>query len=172
MLHFIKSIDGALEPLRRLADQLASPVLLLAIRLYMANIFFTSGYQKFQSWQNDDWATNVFLFEEVHPVPGLSPDLAASLAMTGELVLPVMLAVGLFGRFAAAGLLAMTMVIEFGVPADYGISNPQHYLWMLLLAVPFVRGLGALSLDKLLLWSLRKGNKVENVNLSNQNAPA
>jgi len=148
--------DLKIQPLRRFAEKFASPVLDLIIRIYMAGIFFRSGWGKFKNFLNDDWGATVFLFQEVHPLPGIPASIAAVMGTAAELVLPVLLAVGLFARFGAAGLLVMTCAIQFLVPADYGIANPVHYLWMLLLAVPLVKGPGPLSLDYVILKWLRR----------------
>lgn len=150
MFKILHKIDNLIDPLRKTARLFLSPLLDLAIRLYMADIFFKSGYLKLESYLNDNWSSTVFLFEEVHPLPYVSLDLAAIAGTAGEIILPVLLALGLFGRLGAGGLLIMTAVIEFGVPAEYGISNAQHYLWMLLLAVPLIKGPGILSLDALI----------------------
>lgn len=147
----VQYIDGLIEPLRSIAQKIGEPVFDLLIRLYMANIFFKSGWNKFQTYLNDDWESTLFLFEEVHPLPGIPPELAASAGTIGEVILPILLAFGLFGRFAAAGLFAMTMAIQFWVPADYGLQNDDHYFWMFLLGAIVIRGSGVLSADKLLM---------------------
>lgn len=147
--------NAIIDPLRHFAGKFASPLLDLSIRVYMAEIFFQSGWKKFKNYLNDDWGSTVFLFQEVHPLPGIPAHMAAVMGTAGELVLPVLLAFGLFARFGAAGLLAMTFVIQFVVPADYGIANSIHYLWMLLLAVPFIKGPGPISADYVLLKWLR-----------------
>lgn len=131
----------------KLSNMTLSPLLDLAIRLYMANIFFKAGKLKYETYVNEGWESVVYQFEEYHPVPGIDPNLAAIGGTAGELILPVLLAFGLFTRFGAAGLLIMTMVIQFAVPEDYGVSNPEHYLWMLLLAIPLLKGGGMLSID-------------------------
>ncbi|HBR69354.1 MAG TPA: hypothetical protein DEA55_08280 [Rhodospirillaceae bacterium] len=145
-----------LEPLRILANNFLSPLLVLGIRLFMADIFFTSGLIKFKSFLNGQWDTTVYLFRDVHPLPGIPAELAAIGGTGGELVLPILLALGLFGRAGAAGLLVMTAVIQFAIPAEYGLMNADHYLWMMLLAVPLVMGPGKFSLDHLLLKFIRK----------------
>ena len=133
-----------------LFDRFLSPVLDLAIRLWMAWIFFPSGWSKFMNYVNGDWGATVYLFKDVHPIPGVSPEIAAVMGTGGEVILSVLLALGLAGRFAAAGLLVMTITIQYLVPPEYDLMNDMHYLWMLLLAVPLVKGPGMLSLDHLL----------------------
>ena len=145
------SIDNAIEPLRRLANFAGAPLWDLAARLFVANAFFKSGMVRFNAWRNGDFESQIFLFELEHPVPGLDPELAAYITTGAEVVLPVLLALGLFGRFAAAGLLIMTAVIEF----TYG-HFAVHILWAFLAASIFIKGPGALSLDNLLVKFIRK----------------
>jgi len=144
---YLKKADEMLNPLRNIADKLGAPLFDLMIRLYMAQIFFHSGWLKLQNLLNDDWGSTLFQFEEVSPVPGIPAGIAAAMAMFGELVLSSMLALGLFARFAAAGLLVMTLVIQFAVPASYGLQNDIHYFWMLLFLSVFIKGPGTLSAD-------------------------
>lgn len=133
----------------KLSDMTLVPLLNLAIRLYMANIFFKSGWLRFQDYLNGTWDNQIIAFTEYHPTPGLSPEMAAIMGTGGELILPILLAFGLFTRVGAAGLLVMTLVIQFGVPEEYGIYNVEHYYWMLLLAVPMLKGGNILSIDGL-----------------------
>lgn len=150
-----RKLDTLIDPLRGLADKIGSPLVDLAVRLYMANIFFHAGWGKFQNFLNDDWGSTLFLFQDVHPIPGVPAGLAAIMGTGGELVLSVLLAVGLFGRFGAAGLIVMTATIQFLVPAEYGVANPEHYIWILLLSVTLIKGPGALSVDALIHRCLR-----------------
>lgn len=156
MKTFLTSIDAGIEPLRKISDSFASPLLDLGIRLYMAKIFFTAGHIKLEKLMNEGWEEFVVPFQEYYPIPGIPADIAAPMAMAGELGLSVLLALGLFGRFAAAGLLIMTMAIQYLVPAEYGIQNVQHYFWMFLFSVILFKGAGAFSLDALLVKWLRK----------------
>ena len=144
-------VNTLIEPLRMVAHKIGVPVFDLAIRIYMANIFWKSGILKFQNFLNDDWGSTVFLFEEIHPLPGLAPNVGAVAGTVGELVLPILLAFGLFGRLGAIGLLVMTAAIQFLIPAEYEMQNHEHYFWMFLLAAIAVRGSGLISLDTLLL---------------------
>lgn len=120
-------------------------LLLLGIRLWMANIFFMSGWNKLTDYLDGNGDSVLYLFEEIHPVPLLPAELAAPMGTAGEVVLGAMLAIGLMGRFAALGLLVMTIVIQLSLP-----QLNTHMLWGLLLAVIVVRGSGGLSVDALL----------------------
>ena len=150
MIEMIRKIDRSIDPLRAAAEKFGAPLLYLGLRLLMAQIFFASGWLKFKNFLNHDWSTTVYLFKEVHPIPGVPPHIAAVAGTAGELGLSALLAFGLFGRFAAAGLIVMTCVIQFLVPAKYELADPEHYQWILLLAVILVRGPGLISLDALL----------------------
>lgn len=156
MIACVCKLDKMIDPLRKFADKAGSPLLDLAIRLFMANIFFKSGWLKFRTFLNDDWGSTVYLFQDIHPVPGIPAEFAAVMGTGVELMLPVLLVLGLFGRFAAAGLIIMTAVIQFLIPANFGVSNPDHYMWMLLLAVILIKGPGKLSADHLILRFLQK----------------
>jgi len=83
----------------------ASPVLDFIIRLDVANAFFKSGLTKIESWDK-----TVFLFQEEYHVPILPPEVAAFLGTFGELVFPVLLVLGLGGRFAALSLFVVNAV--------------------------------------------------------------
>jgi putative oxidoreductase len=137
----------------RFAERWLAPPLFLAIRLWMAEIFFRSGLLKIK---NLDGA--VYLFSEVHPVPFLPPALAAYLVTTIELVCPTLLALGLATRLAALPMLAMALVIQFVIgSADPAFYVTEHYYWMFLLAVIVTKGPGPLSIDHLLARRLTRG---------------
>ena len=127
-------------------DRNAAPLVDLAIRLVMASVFFRSALQKLS-----DWPATLYLFQYEYEVPLLPPELAAPLTTAAELTMPVLLVLGLGTRLAAVPLLAMAMVIQFVLGArNPAFDNPQHVLWMLLLASLIVRGGGSLSLDRLI----------------------
>lgn len=130
----------------RFPEHLA-PVFDLGLRLFLANVFFKSGLTKIQNWDS-----TLYLFSDVYQVPLLSPDLAASLAATVELALPVLLVLGLLGRFAAAGLsvLNVVAVISYADLSEAGIN--QHLYWGLLLGVLLVSR-SAWSIDA---WIVRR----------------
>lgn len=116
------------------------PAIQLFIRLWMAEIFWSSGLAKIASWQ-----TTVLLFAEEYRVPLLPPEWAAGLATATELSAPVLLAAGLLTRAATLPLLAMTLVIQLTY-----LDRPEHFLWMMLFGQILLRGPGPLSLDHLL----------------------
>ena len=115
---------------------------LLALRLWMAKIFFLSGLVKVQSWPS-----TLALFADEYKVPLLPPDIAAYMGTTAELVLPLLLIIGLLTPFAALGLIGMTLVIELFVYP----GTTEHYYWLLILGVLLAHGGGKFSVDKLLL---------------------
>ena len=147
----IKKIHTAIDPFRKFSHDWLSPLLDLTIRLFMAHIFFISGLLKFKNFLNGHWESTVYLFQDIHPLPGVPAGIAAVMGTSGELLLSILLAIGLFGRFAAAGLLVMTCVIQFAVPEEYGVMSTENYYWMLLLAVIFLKGAGKFALDALLV---------------------
>jgi putative oxidoreductase len=125
-----------------LAATYLQPLLLLAMRLYIARAFFLSGLTKIR-----DWETTILLFTEEYKVPLLSPQLAAISGTFGELVFPVLLALGLGGRFAALALFFVNIVAVISYP---GLAEPalkEHFYWGVMLAVLVVFGPGKLALD-------------------------
>ena len=105
----------------------------IGLRLYLANVFFKSGLTKVQSWDS-----TLYLFHDVYAVPLLPPDVAAYLATSAELGLSTLLVLGLFGRFAAAGLsiLNVVAVISYADLSEAGFN--QHISWGILLGVLLV----------------------------------
>ncbi|MFS2160959.1 DoxX family protein [Pseudomonas sp. Pseusp122] len=122
-------------------------MLLLVARLAMASVFFLSGRTKVSGWLTIKPSTYE-LFRTEYVLPLLSPELAAHLATYAEHLLPLLLLVGLLTRPAAAGLLAMTAVIEIFVYPD---AWPTHLTWIGLLLPLVVYGGGGWSLDRLLI---------------------
>ncbi len=125
--------------------EFVAPVLDVAIRLYIAKIFFWSGLTKIQSW-----STTVMLFEYEYDVPLLSPTVAAFFGTAGELILPPLLALGLLTRPTAAALFVFNLVAVTSYPdiSDAGIKD--HFFWGFLMLIPFFHGPGKLSLDHLI----------------------
>lgn len=131
------------------AETYLNPILQLLIRVTVAYVFLASGLLKLPAdflWIGQgDWDTTLILFEYEHPVPFLSPALAAYLGTFLEVVAPIFLIIGLGARVAAFALLIMTAVIELTY-----IHSMQHIYWALMLAVTIIQGAGKISLDHLL----------------------
>lgn len=134
-----------------LCSTVVAPLANLWGRIYVGLIFWNSGTAKFS-----DMEETVELFDPAEDgefvisfLPeSLPPEIPAYLATFGELVLPILLFVGLLTRFGAAGLLIMTIVIQFFVP---GFEDHQHYFWMIILAMLIGYGGNKISLDYWLL---------------------
>ena len=118
-------------------------LLALPIRIAVATVFWNSGMTKLANWD-----TAVALFTDEYRLPVLPPELAAYMAASIELSMPVLLVLGLLTRPAAAVLLGMTAVIEIFV---YPLAWPTHIQWAAMLLMLLCRGPGAPSLDQV-LW--------------------
>ena len=144
-------------PLRRahaafvmLAEAL-QPLAQLAARLFVAQVFFLAGLTKLR-----DWETTLLLFTEEYRVPLLSPEVAAVLGTAGELLLPVLLVLGLGGRFAAAGLFVVNAVAAISLPDIGEAALQQHVFWGSLLVGLVLWGPGRWSVDG---WLLRRAQR-------------
>ena len=129
--------------LERLADPFA-----FATRLYVSWQFFKSGLLKIGSWE-----TTLSLFQDEYRVPLLPPTLAAVTGTAGELVFPVLVALGLFGRLGAVGLFAVNVlaVVSYAhvlLSDGFEAAIGQHYLWGFMLAMLAIYGPGGWSVDR------------------------
>jgi putative oxidoreductase len=118
------------------------PLALLAARLYVAQVFFLSGLTKLRNWD-----ITLALFADEYRVPLLSTEVAAWLGTGGELVLPLLLALGLFGRFAAAGLFVVNAVAVLSLAEIPAAALQQHQFWGSMLLGLVLWGPGRWSLD-------------------------
>jgi len=132
---------AALETLQPAAQLLA--------RLFVAQVFFQAGLTKLR-----DWDVTLTLFTEEYHVPLLAPPVAAVLGTAGELVLPVLLVLGLAGRFAAAGLSVVNVVAVLSLAEIAPAALHQHQLWGSLLLGLLLWGPGRWSADALLVRRL------------------
>jgi putative oxidoreductase len=132
-----------------LVDRL-QPVVLLALRLYVSSVFFRSGLVKLS-----DWSATLALFHDEYKVPLLPPDVAACVGAFGELTFPVLITLGLMGRFGAAGLFVVNAMAVISYPQLFGFDCPaglhMHFVWGAILIALSVFGPGSLSLDQLIL---------------------
>jgi putative oxidoreductase len=145
-MSLLARIDTVCTPVVRVLEWL-QPVFVLTVRLYVASVFFKSGLTKIASMD-----TTILLFTHEYQVPLLSPTLAAYLGTAAELVLPVMLALGLGGRLAAAALFVFNLVAVLSYPDLNEAGVMQHEYWGMLLLIPLLFGPGKLSLD----WIIRR----------------
>ncbi len=139
-------ISAALDSLQPLAA--------LAARVYIAQVFFLSGLTKLR-----DWETTVALFTDEYKVPLLPPAMAAVMGTTGETLLPLLLVLGLGGRFAALGLFVVNAVAVVSLTEIAPAAFQQHVFWGSLLAGLAIYGPGPWSLDRVVWPRLyRKAN--------------
>jgi len=130
----------------RVQGYIGDSFLVLIARIGMAATFFLSGRTKVSGFLTLKPSTYE-LFRTDYALPLIPPQIAAHLATYAEHGFPLLLVLGLFTRFAASGLLFMTLVIEVFVYPD---AWPIHLTWAGLLLLMMARGAGKLSLDNLL----------------------
>lgn len=130
------------------------PLALLTARLYVARVFFLSGLTKLR-----DWDITLALFADEYQVPLLSPEVAAVAGTAGELVLPVLLALGLAGRFGALGLFVLNIVAVLSLAEIPEAALQQHVFWGSLLAGLVLWGPGKWSVDHFVAPSFLRGAK-------------
>ncbi len=144
-------------PLARVADRMnglaaivlapLQPLFLLGLRVYVSWQFLKSGWLKLQ-----DWETTQYMFHEEYHVSLLPPDLAAVVGTAGAIVFPLLLIVGLVGRYSALGLSAVNVmaVVAYAhvlMSEGFEAALGQHYFWGLMLVTVIVFGPGRLSVD-------------------------
>lgn len=150
-MRWVSSVIRGYYTAARWPEYLA-PVFDLGLRLFLANIFFKSGLTKIKSWDS-----TLYLFNNEYQVPLLPPELAAWLATAGELGLPVLLVLGLFTRFAAAGLFILNVVAVisyYSELSEAGIN--QHLYWGMLLVALLSMSRSAWSVDAWLEQRLKR----------------
>jgi putative oxidoreductase len=155
------------------AEQYLEPLALFFMRFTVAKVFLDSGLLKWDGIFKFNVDTyDLFLYEffcpeQVRPGALLLCDpntldyaegslavpfieLLALGAGVGEVILPILLILGLFSRFAALGLLGMTLFIQLAVfPTWSHWVNPAVW-WAATLLLLVARGPGFLSIDRLL----------------------
>jgi putative oxidoreductase len=134
----------------RLVQTIAQPSLVqLVMRVALAVPFWKSGILKWTGFlQLSDTAVTLFTDEFMLHLPGgpyhyPAPAVMAFLSGCAEITFPVLLVLGLATRFAAAGLLFMTLIVELTVPDGW----PIHITWAAMALGIMAWGPGRLSLD-------------------------
>lgn len=140
----VEKATRIVRPIYKTLDFLA-PISDLLIRLWVANVFFKSGLTKIQSFDS-----TIMLFTYEYHVPLLSPETAAYLGTFIELTFPVLLALGLAGRFSAFVLFIFNIMAVISYPGLSAVGLRDHQLWGIMLLVPLLHGPGKLSLDYLI----------------------
>ncbi len=135
---------------------------LLAARVYVAYVFLESGLQSLR-----DWSSTLWLYANCFQVPVLPPVVAAVAGTAGEIVLPPLLALGLFGRFGALGLFVVNAVALLSylhtqqvaltaIGSHVNVAVMFHLIWGLLALITALWGPGRWSLDA---WWSRRGRR-------------
>lgn len=132
------------------------PLLALAGRIYIAQVFFASGLTKLR-----DWSVTLALFTDDYKVPVLPPELAAYMGTAGEICLPVLLVLGLGGRIAPLGLFVMNLVAANALDDLAPAALQQHISWGIVLAALAFFGTGAWTLDCALDYYAKKRSNLQ-----------
>jgi putative oxidoreductase len=125
----------------------------LALRIALAVPFWRSGLTKWDGFgQLSDSAVMLFEYEfRLHlfgqEIAYPAPSVFAFLSGVAEILLPILLVLGLATRFAALGLLAMTVIIQFTVPHAWANF---HLPWAAMALAIITYGPGRLALDDLI----------------------
>lgn len=152
--------EGAIRLIGLLVDRagpvvrvVARPSLVqLIMRFALAVPFWRSGILKWDGFlQLSDTAVTLFTDEFMLHLPGgpypfPAPTLMAFLSGSGKIIFPILLVLGLATRFAALGLLCMTVIVELTVPDGW----PVHITWAAMALGIMSWGPGRLSIDYLL----------------------
>lgn len=136
-----------------LIHAIAQPdIVQLVVRVALAVPFWRSGILKWDGFlQLNDTAIDLFSQEFMLHLPGgpypfPAPAAMAFLSGCGEIVFPTLLVLGVASRFAALGLIFMTVVVELTIPDGW----PIHITWAAMALAVMRHGPGRLSLDHLI----------------------
>ena len=129
----------------------------LALRVGLAIPFWRSGILKWDGFLKlSDTAVALFSDEFMLHLPGgpyhfPAPAVMAFLSGCGEIMFPILLVLGLGTRFAALGLLFMTLIVELTVPDGW----PIHLTWAAMALGIMAWGPGRISIDHVVRSFLR-----------------
>jgi putative oxidoreductase len=135
---------------KTIASLTPSSLVSLALRFALAVPFFKSGLTKWDGFLQisetplllftEEFKLHIFGQEYAYPFPTL----AAYGSSIAEIVLPILLAFGLFTRISALGILLMTALIQLTIPD--GWAN-FHLPWAAMALAIMLLGAGRASLD-------------------------
>jgi putative oxidoreductase len=139
-------VERAIELIRAIAQP---SLVQLVLRVALAVPFWKSGILKWSGFlQLNETAIDLFTDEFKLHLPGgpydfPAPTVMAFLSGCAEIALPVLLVLGFGTRFAAAGLLVMTCIVQLTVPDGW----PIHITWAAMALALMAWGPGRLSVD-------------------------
>ena len=154
----LRPIGLLVDRASRLVQAVALPSLVqLVMRLALAVPFWHSGILKWEGFLKlSDTAVTLFSDEFMLHLPGgpyhfPAPAVMAFLSGCGEIMFPILLVLGLGTRFAALGLLFMTLIVELTVPDGW----PIHLTWAAMALGIMAWGPGRISIDHVVRSFLR-----------------
>ena len=160
----LRPIGLLIDRASRLVQAVASPSLVqLVMRVALAVPFWRSGILKWDGFLKlSDTAVTLFSDEFMLHLPGgpyhfPAPAVMAFLSGCVEIMFPVLLVLGLGTRFAALGLLFMTLIVELTVPDGW----PIHLTWATMALGIMAWGPGRISADHLVRGILRLPENVQ-----------
>ncbi|WP_420838874.1 DoxX family protein [Conchiformibius steedae] len=140
-----------LRCLKHFSEGIGKDVSLLALRLFVAYEFAEAGLEK---WRGQNWFADI---QQSFPFPFnvLPADFNWALAMGAELLVPLLLVLGLFGRAGALVLAVLTAVAWAAVHGGngYNVCNNGYKMalvYLLMLLPLLLQGMGRWSLDYVL----------------------
>ena len=146
----LRTVAVLIEKASRLVQAAAVPSLVqFVMRVALAVPFWRSGVLKWSGFLKlSDTAVTLFADEFMLHLPGgpyhyPAPAVMAFLSGCGEITFPVLLVLGLATRFAALGLLLMTLIVELTVPGGW----PMHITWAAMALGIMAWGPGRFSID-------------------------
>lgn len=149
MNELIDRLNGWADAFARGMDWL-NPAFLLALRIYVAMVFFNSGLTKIM-----DFSSTIALFENEYMVPILSPTLAAYSGTAAELVLPVLFLAGFVSRPTALAFFVFNFIAAVSYPDISPAGVKDHMLWGTMMLVVLFFGPGRFAVDHLFQKRLR-----------------
>lgn len=118
---------------------------MLGARIWVAKTFWRSSTEK-----TSDFELILLRLVEKYEALSLSPEAIATITMVIEFACPIMIAVGLGARFAAA-----IMLLLFGIELSQQL-NTGLYIWIAVLSLILTYGPNRISLDFVLAKTLLK----------------
>jgi putative oxidoreductase len=147
-------MSGFQQAMISLMSRIPHDLIALVARISIGTIFLRYGILKVQGWKSGN---TLALFKHEYQLPILPPELAAYMATAAELTLPPLLIAGLFTRYAALALLAMTLVIQLFV---YPNAFDTHGVWAVSLLYLIKYGAGSVALDRFVEPAMKERSSV------------